>query len=94
MVGTRMIGGKRANRIESLTNQTSIYAIVGGLGRTVGGNAAINNRGRHRWVTELISPWQPVLSFNYMREHNLLSVNPTGSGGVGKMTLLINRNAR
>ena len=64
----------------SMANQTSILGIMGGLakGRTSGasGNRATN---------KLVIPRGAAKGLAYMQLHGILSRNPLGSGGVGKV---------
>ena len=69
------------------TNQTSHYGIMGGLRPYVGTGNVIANRANSR---QRIPPGA-IPGLRYMQEHDILSVNPAGSGGVGRMQLLISR---
>ena len=64
----------------SMANQTSHLGIMGGLakGRTSGasGNRATN---------KLVIPRGAAKGLAYMQMHGILSRNPQGSGGVGKV---------
>ena len=88
-----MSAGKMARHQASLTNQTSHFAIMGGLGASIGDRA----RGRFGGVparrrrTQLIEPYTPKISYAFMEKNNMLSVNPMGSGTVGVRSLLISR---
>ena len=61
----------------SLTNKTSIFGIMGGLGNTRNVNKTSRSTNR------LTIPSTPARGLNYMKLNNLLSVNPATSGGVG-----------
>ena len=71
---------KKVSMKASLVNRTSILGIIGGLakGRTSGasGNRATN---------KLVIPRGAAAGLAYMRAHGILSRNPLGSGGVGRM---------
>jgi hypothetical protein len=71
---------KKVSMKASLVNRTSILGIMGGLakGRTSGasGNRATN---------KLVIPRGAAAGLAYMRAHGILSRNPLGSGGVGRM---------
>ena len=92
-----MSAGKAARYQASLTNQTSHFAIMGGLGASIGDRARGRSRGGGGGVPSirrrntLITPYAPDVSLPFMRRNNLLSVNPAGSGGVGKRSLIIGR---
>jgi hypothetical protein len=65
----------------SLTNKTSIFGIMGGLyNRKISGRSSMN-----RVTSRLAIPASAKEGYQYMKMHNLLSRNPLGSGGVGKM---------
>lgn len=89
-----MNGTKRARNTPSLANQTTIYGIMGGLPPRVGtSDVAVY---RHMLIKAGHGlPQLYNLSFDkqkqYLKDNNLLSVNPQTSGGVGKKTLLFSR---
>jgi surface protein len=65
----------------SLTNKTSIFGIMGGLyNRKISGRSSMN-----RVTSRLEIPASAKEGYQYMKIHNILSRNPLGSGGVGKM---------
>ena len=65
----------------SITNKTSIFGIMGGLyNRKISGRSSMN-----RVTSRLVIPAGAKEGYQYMKMHNLLSRNPLGSGGVGKM---------
>ena len=84
-----MNGSKRARSVQSIANNTEIFGIMGGRIPSVGVNT--NNRfaQQNRGSTTNPVPYpinlNPKASKEYMAKNNLLSVNPQGSGGVGKM---------
>jgi hypothetical protein len=84
-----MNGSKRARSVQSIANNTEIFGIMGGRIPTVGVNT--NNRfaQQNRGSTTNPVPYpinlHPKASKEYMAKNNLLSVNPQGSGGIGKM---------
>jgi hypothetical protein len=88
-----MNGSKRARHTPSITNSTKIFGIMGGLGPRVG--VGVSNIGIYRHI--LIRGGQglsdlygltPAQQERAMRERNILSRNPLGSGGVGKKSLI------
>ena len=88
-----MNGSKRARHTPSITNNTKIFGIMGGLGPRTG--AGVSNIGIYRHI--LIKAGQGLSELNgltpaqqerKMKERNILSRNPLGSGGVGKKSLI------
>ena len=71
----------------SRSNQTSHYGIMAGLRPYVGTANVLANRANSRQII----PPGAIPGLHYMREHDLLSVNPAGSGGIGRTRLLISR---
>jgi hypothetical protein len=65
----------------SMSNQTSHFGIMGGLyNRKISGRSSTN-----RVTSRLKIPAGADAGLRYMKMHNLLSRNPLGSGGVGRM---------
>jgi len=65
----------------SIVNKTSTFGIMGGLfNRKISGRSSMN-----RVTSRLEIPTEPDKAYAYMKKHNLLSKNPLGSGGVGRM---------
>ena len=81
--------GKKARNTASITNSTCIYGIMGGLAPRVGnnGNQSVYRAIQTRGAKGLPAQYQKCgpETVNYLRRNNLLSVNPQGSGGVGRM---------
>jgi hypothetical protein len=88
-----MNGSKRARHSPSITNNTKIFGIMGGLGPRVG--VGVSNVGTYRHIltkagqglSELYG-LTPAQQEKAMKERNILSRNPLGSGGVGKKSLI------
>ena len=88
-----MNGSKRARHSPSITNNTKIFGIMGGLGPRVG--VGVSNVGTYRHIltkagqglSELYG-LTPTQQERAMKERNILSRNPLGSGGVGKKSLI------
>lgn len=87
-----MQGSKRARHTPSISNQTSIYGIMGGLAPRVG----TSNIGTYRHIVikgghglPQLNGKTPTQQKNYLFANKLVSVNPLGAGGVGKKNLLI-----
>ena len=65
----------------SMSNQITHFGIMGGLyNRKISGRSSMN-----RVTSRLEIPASAKEGYQYMKMHNLLSRNPLGSGGVGKM---------
>lgn len=65
----------------SISNQTTHFGIMGGLyTRKISGRSST-----HRATSRLIIPSPAKLGMQFMQKHNLLSKNPQGSGGIGKV---------
>jgi len=72
---------RKVSMRSSITNKTSIFGIMGGLyNRTISGRSSMN-----RVTSRLEIPAGAKEGYQYMKMHNLLSRNPLGSGGIGKM---------
>ena len=71
----------------SRANQTSHFGIMGGLRPMTNGPRVLSNRGRSQQTI----PLSPARGLAYMQKHDILSKNPAGSGGIGRMRLLIHR---
>ncbi len=86
-----MQGSKRARSTPSISNQTSIFGIMGGLAPRVGrSDVAVY---RHTLIKgskglPQLNGQTPVQQQIYMKNNKLLSVNPLTSGGVGKRVLM------
>ena len=81
------MSGKARNNA-SRSNQTTHFGIMGGLGPSVGtGQQFMLRRARNKQNI----PSGPKAGKEYMIEHDILSKNPAGSGGVGKTSLLTSR---
>ena len=86
-----MNGSKRARNTPSIANKTSVFGIMGGLAPRTG----ITNAGIYRHILIKGAKGLPQLNGKtpqqqqlYMKQNQLLSVNPLTSGGVGKRTLM------
>ena len=78
-----MNAGKKARNAASITNNTKIFGIMGGL-RPVTGKKVIDDRAASRTLAS-----RGIKTEAQMRAAGLLSVNPATSGGVGKRELFI-----
>ena len=82
-----MQGSKRARMTPSISNSTKIYGHMGGTASHIGGSAAIHRIQDIRAATRQFIPLAPAAGLAYMQANNLLSRNPQGSGGAGRMFL-------
>ena len=72
---------KKVTMRASMSNQISHFGIMGGLyNRKISGRSSMN-----RVTSRLEIPAGAKEGFQYMKMHNLLSKNPAGSGGIGRM---------
>jgi hypothetical protein len=72
---------KKVSMRASMSNQTSHFGIMGGLSsRKISGISSMN-----RVTSRLEIPASAKEGYPYMKMHNILSKNPLGSGGVGRM---------
>ena len=72
---------KKVTMRASMSNQTTHFGIMGGLfNRKISGRSSLN-----RVTSRLEIPASAKKGYQYMKMHNLLSRNPLGSGGVGRM---------
>ena len=83
-----MSGSRMARNAASLTNQTRIFGIMGGLAPTTNVAQGVKNFRLRRARSRQTIPLAPGPGLEYMRRMGLLSVNPQASGGVGKRVLL------
>ena len=82
--------GKAARNAASISNNTKIYGIMGGLAPLQVPNSVIVALG-HRASTKQVIPLAPGPALSYMKKNNLLSVNPQASGGIGRRVLMFSR---
>jgi hypothetical protein len=86
-----MQGSKKARSTPSIANNTKIFGIMGGLAPRVGlSDPAVYRHQQIKGGRGLphLNGQTPAQQQYYMKTHNLLSVNPLSSGGVGKRTLM------
>ena len=78
-----MNAGKKARNAASITNNTKIFGIIGGLRPNVGKDASVSdNRANSKTLAS-----RGIKTEAELKKNNLLSVNPATSGGVGKKEL-------
>jgi hypothetical protein len=91
MVGY-MQGSKKARHTPSISNQTSIFGIMGGLAPRVGvSDPAVYRHIQIKGAKGLpqLNGLTPAQQQTYLQQNKLLSVNPLKSGGVGKRMLML-----
>ena len=77
--------GGRAKNNSSRANQTSHYAVMGGIAPQRGVRRFMLRRARNKQTI----PALPKPGLEYMRDHDILSRNPVGSGGIGRMKNIV-----
>ena len=86
-----MNGSKRARNTPSIANKTSVFGIMGGLApRTGTSNVSVYRHQQIKGSRGLPQLYGKSVDYqkNYLKTNKLLSVNPLGSGGVGKKMLM------
>ena len=94
MVGY-MQGSKRARNTPSIANKTSVFGIMGGLApRTGTSNVSVYRHQQIKGSRGLPQLYGKSVDYqkNYLKTNKLLSVNPLGSGGVGKKTSMFHQS--
>lgn len=81
-----MNGSKKARNAASMSNQTSHYGIMGGTVSLIGRTWAVRNAIVRRSTYCNCIPPGPEAGLLYMRQKQLLSVNPQCTGGVGRLS--------
>ncbi len=88
-----MNAGKKARNAASLSNKITTYGTMSGDGRGIGRGTGNNGTYSHvqtkggRGLPMLYNK-SPQFQLAFLKKNKLLSVNPLGSGGVGKKSLL------
>ena len=85
------MGGKGKNNA-SRSNQTSHFGIMGGLAPTTNISAGVRMFRLKRARNFQHIPADAIAGYYYMLDHDLLSRNPAGSGGVGRTSVLVHRS--
>lgn len=83
--------GKAARHAASISNNTEIFGIMGGLAPLQGTPMAHRAIVQMRAQSQQLIPLSPVAGLAYMQKNNLLSKNPLSSGGVGRRVLMVFR---
>jgi hypothetical protein len=93
MVGY-MQGSKKARYTSSIANRTSVFGIMGGLAPRVGtSNLSVYRHQQNKAGKGLPQLYGKSVDAQkqYLKTNKLLSVNPLGSGGIGKRMLMVYR---
>jgi len=85
------MGGKGKNN-GSRTNQVTHFGIMGGLAPSTNISQGTRMFRLKRARNQQVIPLRASPGLEYMREKNILSKNPLGSGGVGLTNVLVNRS--
>jgi hypothetical protein len=85
-------GPNKVSSISSMTNQTCHFGIMGGLAPSVGLPAGVGMFRLRRARNKQTIPTGCVPGLQYMKEHDILSKNPAGSGGIGLTKVLVDRS--
>ena len=83
--------GKAARNAASISNNTNIFGIMGGLAPLQGVPASVRCCYKDRVATKQVIPLAPAPGLAYMKQKSLLSVNPQATGGVGRRVLMFSR---
>jgi len=81
-----MNASKKARNAASMSNQTSHYGIMGGTVSLTGKTWAVRNALIRRGTYCDCIPPGPAAGLVYMKQKQLLSVNPQCTGGVGRLS--------
>lgn len=81
-----MIQNGRARNISSITNRTDVLGSMSGTPSTVGRSRSISNAIRSRASGARFIPTGADAARAYLLANNLLTTNPVGSGGVGRVS--------
>jgi len=90
-----MNGSKKARHTPSITNKTSIFGIMGGLSSSIGtSNVAVYRHKQIKGSHGLPQLYGKPINYQqtYLKINNLLSINPLGSGGVGKKSSMFHKS--
>ena len=90
-----MNGSKKARNTPSIANKTSVFGIMGGLApRTGTSNVSVYRHLQMKGSRGLPQLYGKPIDYqkNYLKTNKLLSVNPLGSGGVGKKTSMFHQS--
>ena len=83
--------GKAARNASSISNNTKIFGIMGGLAPLQGVPSSVRSEYQMRGATKQVIPLAPTPGLAYMKKNSLLSVNPQSSGGVGRRVLMFSK---
>ena len=81
-----MIHNGRARNISSIANRTDVLGSMAGIPSTVGRSRNVSDAIRSRASGARLIPRGVVAARAYLVANNLFTRNPSGSGGVGKVS--------
>lgn len=81
-----MIHNGRARNISSIMNRTDVLGSLAGTPSTVGRSRNVSDAIRSRASGARLIPTGAAAARAYLVANNLLTRNPSGSGGVGKIS--------
>ena len=84
------MGGKAKNNA-SRSNQITHFGVMGGLAPSTNVAQGVKRFRLRRARNKQTIPLMPIPGLEYMKEKDILSKNPAGSGGVGFSNVLVNR---
>jgi hypothetical protein len=85
------MGGKAKNNA-SRSNQTTHFGVMGGLVPSTNVAQGVKRFRLRRGRNQQTIPLKPAPGLHYMKDHDILSRNPTGSGGIGLNAVLVDRS--
>jgi len=85
------MGGKGKNNA-SRSNQITHYGVMGGLAPSTNIAQGVKRFRVRRARNKQTIPTMPIPGLQYMKEKDILSKNPAGSGGVGLSKVLVDRS--
>ena len=85
------MGGKAKNNA-SRSNQITHYGVMGGLAPSTNVAQGVKRFRLRRARNKQTIPVMPIPGLEYMKEKDILSKNPAGSGGVGLSKVLVDRS--
>ena len=84
------MGGKAKNNA-SRSNQITHFGVMGGLAPSTNVAQGVKRFRLRRARNKQTIPLMPIPGLQYMKEKDILSKNPAGSGGVGLSKVLVDR---
>ena len=84
--------GRKGKNNASRSNKTSHYGIMGGLAPSTNIAQGVKRFRLRRARNQQVIPLMPIPGLQYMKDKNILSKNPAGSGGVGLTKVMVDRS--